>query len=297
MPLDQIANFVRGSAAASVAAADTTISVTDASTFPDPTSGRGEYNVVIWDVNNHPRPDQDADAEVIRVTGRDTTNNDLTVTRGQEGTTAETHPDGSAIHLAYTQKFADDIVAGFIEDANKTVDTSNLADDAVDSTAIAAGAVVQAAIANGAVTVDELADALGTTSTNKIPGTTYFKNANVETLEADATLVGATRQGGDLSFGDWETNNHDAVKEVEIEAGVQTDGNTAASISVDLDYNGDGAVNKNADIALADGSQNSGTTVRELRSFKIPPGGAYRVNNDSDPNGNNEFRIETEWLL
>lgn len=126
MVLDQISNFSRTETDASVAGGDTTISVANASELPDPTSGRGEYNVVIWDVENHPRPDQDNDVEVLRVTGRDTTNDDITVSRGQEGTSDVSHPSGSAIHLAYTAKFADDVETGFVADQTGTVTTTNI---------------------------------------------------------------------------------------------------------------------------------------------------------------------------
>lgn len=107
MPFDQIENFVRGNTDSSVTSTDTTISVVDATIFPDPTNG--EYNLVFWDSDNHPRPDEDPDVEIVRVTGRDTTNNNLTVTRGQEATTAASHPSGSALQLGPTEKVFDDI--------------------------------------------------------------------------------------------------------------------------------------------------------------------------------------------
>jgi len=109
MPLDQIANFVRGSTDASVNSTQTTISVQDASIFPDPANGK--YNLVLWDDGSHPRPDQDPDVEIVRVTGRDTTNNDLTVSRGQEGTSGVSHPSGSALQLSPTAAVFGDIAA------------------------------------------------------------------------------------------------------------------------------------------------------------------------------------------
>ena len=112
MVLDAVSNFVRGTADAEVGASDTTVSVEDASIFPDPATD-GEFNVVIWDVNNFPRPDQDVDVEIMRVTARDTTADELTVTRGQETTSAATHPEGSAIHLSPTAKMFGDIESTF----------------------------------------------------------------------------------------------------------------------------------------------------------------------------------------
>ena len=110
--LDAVSNFVRGTADAAVGTDDTTVSVADASIFPDPSTD-GEFNVVIWDVNNFPRPDQDGDVEILRVTERDTTDDELTVVRGQETTSATAHPEGSAIHLSPTAKMFSDIESTF----------------------------------------------------------------------------------------------------------------------------------------------------------------------------------------
>ena len=116
MVLDAVSNFVRGSTDAAVGTSDTTVSVADASIFPDPETD-GEFNVVIWDVNNFPRPDQDGDVEILRVTARDTTADELTVTRGQEMTSAAAHPEGSAIHLSPTAKMFTDIEDTFTTEA------------------------------------------------------------------------------------------------------------------------------------------------------------------------------------
>ena len=112
MVLDAVANFVRGTSTESINDSQTTIPVDDASIFPDP-SVQGEFNVVIWDANNFPRPDQDADVEILRVTARDTDANELTVTRAQEMTSAASHPEGSAIHLSPTAKMFSDIESTF----------------------------------------------------------------------------------------------------------------------------------------------------------------------------------------
>lgn len=108
MPLDAVANFVRGLTDAAVDNAQTTVSVEDASIFPDPSTD-GEYNVVIWAVDSYPRPDQDPNVEILRVTATDTTGDNLTVTRAQEGTIAASHPTQSAVHLSPTAKMFSDI--------------------------------------------------------------------------------------------------------------------------------------------------------------------------------------------
>lgn len=112
MVLDAVSNFVRGRTDAALTDSDTTVSVADASVFPDPAAD-GEYNVVIWNANNFPRPDQDSDVEILRVTARNTTDDELTVTRGQEATSAAAHPEGSAVHLSPTAKMFSDIETTF----------------------------------------------------------------------------------------------------------------------------------------------------------------------------------------
>ena len=112
MVLDAVSNFVRGETDAALDDTETTVSVADASIFPDPATG-GEYNLVVWDATSFPRPDQDGGVEIVRVTDRDTTGDDLTVTRAQEGTEASAHPSGSALHLSPTAKMFSDIAETF----------------------------------------------------------------------------------------------------------------------------------------------------------------------------------------
>ena len=130
MVLDAVSNFVRGNTDAAVGTSDTTVSVADASIFPDPATD-GEYNVVIWDANNFPRPDQDGDVEIVRVTARDTGAGELTVVRGQETTTDVPHPEGSAVHLSPTAKMFSDIESEYTAqgenfDGQGTSEFSNL---------------------------------------------------------------------------------------------------------------------------------------------------------------------------
>jgi len=105
MALDHAANFVRDSLSAGVDDTTTTFPVEDASIFPDPAS-TGEYNTVVWEGG---RPDQDANAEVVRVTAVDTGTDTLTVTRGQETTTGAAHSGGANIQMSPTAKMFQDI--------------------------------------------------------------------------------------------------------------------------------------------------------------------------------------------
>jgi hypothetical protein len=123
MVLDPTANFARSPVTSSVASGDTTISVSNADQFPDPANGA--YNCVLWDTAQG-RPDQDSSVEVVRVTAYDTTNDTLTVTRGQEGTSAVSHPNTSAVALTYTAILRDDIDAALEEIADFSASPTEL---------------------------------------------------------------------------------------------------------------------------------------------------------------------------
>lgn len=109
MPLDQAANLVRERLSDPVDDTTTTLPVTDAAAYPDPANG--EYNIVVWDATLHDSAYEDPDAEIMRVTGRDTGADTLTVDRAQEGTAAASHPNGSGVPLPLTAKLVDDIEA------------------------------------------------------------------------------------------------------------------------------------------------------------------------------------------
>ena len=139
MALDQTANFVRGSTDASVDSTQTTISVVDASIFPDPSTS--EYNLVLWDASSNPRPDQDPSVEIVRVTARDTGTDDLTVSRGQEGTSGASHPSGSALQLSPTAKMFSDIASRYVAegedfDGQSTSEFTNLQSVSTDSATV-----------------------------------------------------------------------------------------------------------------------------------------------------------------
>ena len=69
--------------------------------------------------------------------------------------------------------------------ADLPIETDDLSDDAVTAAKIAAAAVDSEAISDGAVGVSELMDALGTTETTPIPGTTHFANTDADSTSTD----------------------------------------------------------------------------------------------------------------
>src|SRR6056297_3359176 len=119
MALDQTQNLVKVQVSGTHSDTDTTIQLGsgEASNCPDPAGG--EYNMVWWDINTAPDPADDPNAEIVRVTGRDTGNDTLTVTRGQENTSASTKNNADSDYkliLGITSKMIDDIEARDLQD-------------------------------------------------------------------------------------------------------------------------------------------------------------------------------------
>jgi hypothetical protein len=140
MVLDPAENFVRGATDASVASGDTTISVADASLFVDP-STEGEYNVVVWDSDTYNNPDiafNNSATEIMRVTARDANNNNLTVTRGQENTSAISHPSGATVLHTLTAIDQQDIENTFSQfwDSSASELTADVNNSAVSTEAL-----------------------------------------------------------------------------------------------------------------------------------------------------------------
>ena len=241
MPLDQVSNFVRGNTDESVSDTQTTISVVDASIFPDPTNG--EYNVVIWDAGTHPRPDQDGDVEIMRVTGRDTTDDELTVDRGQEGTSGASHPDGAAIHLSPTAKLFGDIeteLDGALQDGEdfdgqSTSDFTDLATVSVEQSITNEGgdyneSVETHASASGTVNVDlEDGNVHRVEAIDNI--TIEFNNVTTNPAGNSLSIYVVDDDGGGAYSISWPTevvwSGDDPVDEVEqsgsVEIGLLTD--------------------------------------------------------------------------
>jgi len=124
MPLDQVENFVEVNVAGTHSSTETTISLQsgEASNLPDPSGG--EFNLVWFDSTNFSRPSEDNSVEIVRVTGRDTTNDTITVQRGQEDTSAVAHDTSDAVYqliLSPTSKVIKDVDAANFETNSLTV--------------------------------------------------------------------------------------------------------------------------------------------------------------------------------
>ncbi len=113
-------------------------------------------------------------------TDQDANGNDLTGLGAVGATTLS--PGSMSEQIGTTQLSNEAVTAAKI--AAAAVESGAIASSAVGSDAIATDAVGSDAIASDSVTVDELAAALGTTSENRVPGTTHFENTKHEALEA-----------------------------------------------------------------------------------------------------------------
>ena len=108
MTLDPANNLAETELTASVSDTATTLPVADASVFPDADS-EGAFNVLVWDASANINPSDAPDAEFVRVTGVDTTADELTVERGQEDTPASAKESGSTVADTWSVKDRDDI--------------------------------------------------------------------------------------------------------------------------------------------------------------------------------------------
>lgn len=110
---DPVKNFAKGTLAAGINAADTTVTLQsgDTAKFPSP-SADGAFNAVIWNFSDYADPSDDPNREIVRVTAN--SGNTFTITRAQESTTASTHNIVSKTYrmiLAITQKMITDLGA------------------------------------------------------------------------------------------------------------------------------------------------------------------------------------------
>jgi hypothetical protein len=113
MTLDAVKNFgkVRVSTGYNDTATTIVLTTGHGARLPAPATD-GQFNLVWWNVTDHPDPVDDSNIEIVRVTAR--TADTLTVTRAQEGTAASTkNTSGKAYNmiLGVTAKTITDIAA------------------------------------------------------------------------------------------------------------------------------------------------------------------------------------------
>lgn len=108
MALDAVANFIKVTVSTGYGSSDTTIVLSSGgSSMP-----AAPFNVTWWNITDYPDPSDDPNKEIVRVTN--VTGNTLTVTRGQEGTSASTKNAAAKTYLmmvGITAKMITDISA------------------------------------------------------------------------------------------------------------------------------------------------------------------------------------------
>lgn len=174
MPLDQVENFVEVNVAGTHSSTETTISLQsgEASNLPDPSGG--EFNLVWFDSTNFSRPSEDSEVEIVRVTGRDTNNDTITVLRGQENTTAVAHDTTNSDYVLILAQTAKMI---------KDVDAANFSTNSVT--------VAGNSVALGSSTAVEYIDLNDTGSSFPIPNTD-LSNSSVSIAGNSVALGGST---------------------------------------------------------------------------------------------------------
>src|SRR5579872_3625737 len=113
MALDPVANFGKCTVSGTYISTDITVNLNtgDGAKLPQPSSA-GAFNLVWWNFTDYPDPADDPSKEIVRVTAR--TNDQLTVTRAQEGTSASNKNTAAKVYkmaLALTAKMITDIQA------------------------------------------------------------------------------------------------------------------------------------------------------------------------------------------
>jgi len=116
MALDPIKNFAKVTVSTGYDSAATSITLNsgDGNKLPDPATD-GAFNLVWWNATDYPDPSDDPNVEIVRVTAK--SGDTLTITRGQEGTSAADHNTSGKTYkmvLAITEKTMSDINSTFL---------------------------------------------------------------------------------------------------------------------------------------------------------------------------------------
>lgn len=129
MSLDSVKNFAIATLAAGIASTDTSLSVVtgQGARFPAPTGSVNPFNAVLWNDTDYPSaPFDDPNKEIVRCTAR--SSDTLTISRGQESTSASNHNTSGKTYkvaLSITAKMLQDIASGTGEWAGSDTGSAN----------------------------------------------------------------------------------------------------------------------------------------------------------------------------
>lgn len=124
--LDPVKNFAKVTVSTGYDSTATSIDLVtgDGAKLPDPAT-EGAFNLVWWNATDYPDPADDPNVEIVRVTAK--SGDTLTITRGQEGTSAQNHNTAGKAYkmiLAPTKKMIDDIGNSLVSALNDLGDVS-----------------------------------------------------------------------------------------------------------------------------------------------------------------------------
>jgi hypothetical protein len=270
MVLDHAENLVSSDATSDIGSSDSTITVNDASVFPDPAT-YGNYQVTI------------DDSEIVRVTATDDVNNELTVLRGRENTSSQQFTAPVSVEMSPTAKMFQDIEDALVGDHNTFVTKSgdgntrqftlvhNLDTTAVDIAPIGKPASTDFWIVDGTQTTSQ-----------------------IDIKYAAAPPTGTDNLGYVVSpFGS-------AGSAVLEDSGTDTDGGDDYQLPAaadNLNLQSDGAI-QNAEAATVADSATDPTTNGELRrngsDVKVYSGGSARNLSNIGSGGGGTAVIETQ---
>ena len=132
--LDPVLNFAKVEVSTGYNASATSIALAsgDGAKLPQPSTD-GEFNLVWWNWTDYRDPSDDPNREIVRVTARST--DTLTVTRGQESTSATTKNEAGKTYkmmLALTKKTIDDIDGAIFKNNLSASSAPTTGDDSDD---------------------------------------------------------------------------------------------------------------------------------------------------------------------
>ena len=187
MALDPVKNFINVDVSTGYNDSATSIDLSsgDGADLPDPSTD-GAFNMVWYDADGYNNPGNDPNVEIVRVTAR--SGDTLTITRGQEDTTASTKNTSGGVYkmlLTPTAKTIEDIQSEIDLNTAKVTNATHTGEVTGATTlTIANNAVVADKIANDAVTNAKIA------GTGTRDATTFYRG--------DGTF--ATPEGGGITW-------------------------------------------------------------------------------------------------
>jgi len=117
------------------------------------------------------------------------------------------------------------------------------------------------------------------------------------TIASNTALRNTAERGTSIGFGDWRTPDANRPVIVNTSAVAETDGSSDGRIRLSVDKAGGTIPNYDHDVARVEASSGAGTRIGSTALVVVPPGGAYKIDNFSDPTSNNTLFDNREFVL